>query len=161
MTCLNIIIHINAPWRLFGGVNQTLINIRLRFCEEEFVCKKFICITASSVSLQAPRPCPACPILIQNCLLSLFCCVMHCVWIFYWFFLFNLINNHGEGHVPAVTRPRQGHPNCGERDINIVKIHFDNVSSPGTHYPVMIGWCRDNIQLNIATPSFFCWLLIN
>ena len=29
-------------------------------------------------------------------------------------FLFNLINNHGEGHVPAVTRPGQGHPNCGE-----------------------------------------------
>ena len=54
-------------------------------------------------------------------------------------FLFNLINNHGEGHVPAVTRARQGHPNYGERDINIVKIHFDNVSSPGTHYSVMIG----------------------
>ena len=29
-------------------------------------------------------------------------------------FLFNLINNHGEGHVLAVTRPGQGHPNCGE-----------------------------------------------
>ena len=44
--------------RLFGVVNQTLVNIRLRFCEEEFVFKKFICITTSSVSLQAPAPAP-------------------------------------------------------------------------------------------------------
>ena len=65
--------------RLFGVVNQTQINIPLRFCEEEFVCKKFISITTSSVSLRAPSPGPAPPILIQNCLLSLFCCVMHCV----------------------------------------------------------------------------------
>ena len=47
-----------------------------------------------------------------------------------------------------------------ERDINIVKIHIDNVSSPGTHYPVMIGWSRDNITAH-RNSIIFCWLLIN
>ena len=146
MTCLNIIIHkcsggrgSREIQRLFGVVNQTQINIPTRFCEEEFVCKKFISITTSSVSLLAPRPWPrpadsdsklsVVIVLLRNALCMNFLLI----------FLFNLINNHGERHVLAVTRPGQGHPNCGERDINIVKIHIDNVSSPGTHYPVMIG----------------------
>ena len=100
--------------RLFGVVNQTQINIPFRFCEEEFVCKKFISITTSSVSLRAPQPGPrpgdsdsklsVVIVLLRNALCMNFLLI----------FLFNLINNHGEGHVPAVTRTGQGHPNCGE-----------------------------------------------